>query len=72
MAIPNDDLTFEIYTLFSSGRLILINKKGVRTELGEVNKGRFAASYSEECVIETMALIKKGIKAAAGQFKKGR
>ncbi|RFU31366.1 hypothetical protein B7463_g4984, partial [Scytalidium lignicola] len=66
MAIPNEDLTFEICALTTAGKLIRLDKNGTRTELGSVSQGRFFAVSSEECVIETMAMIKKGVKAAAG------
>lgn len=69
MAIPNEDLTFEICALLSpSGKLIRINKDGAQTELGKVRQGgKFAAVSSEECVIETLALIRDGVRKAAGK-----
>ncbi|KAI1118533.1 hypothetical protein F5Y14DRAFT_217786 [Nemania sp. NC0429] len=72
LVIPDDNLTFEICALSSAEKLIRIDKEGVRTELGGLDQGRFVATSSGECVIETMRLLKKGIKAVTGTKSKPR
>lgn len=69
MVIPYEDLTFDMFALLSSGRLVEI---GTKTLLGQVKDGQFTAASSEECVIEAAAMVKKGIKAASGIKSKGK
>lgn len=70
-------MTFEICAPLSpTGKLIRISKDGALTVLGRVNSdshaqgNKFVAVSSEECVIETMALIKDEVKKAAGKVVK--
>jgi len=72
MAIPNHDLAFEICVLSSTGKLIRIDKEGTRNWLGNVSEGRFLAPSSEECVIEMMRMIKKGVTAVSGSVSRLR
>ncbi|KAK0645222.1 hypothetical protein DIS24_g8121 [Lasiodiplodia hormozganensis] len=72
LVIPYEDLTFYMFALLSSGRLVVIDKIGTKTLLGQVKDGQFTAASSEECVIEAAAMVKKGIKAASGIKSKGK
>lgn len=72
LVIPYEDLTFDMFALLSSGRLVVVDKTGTKTLLGQVKDGQFTAASSEECVIEAAAMVKKGIKAASGIKSKGK
>ncbi|KAI0449237.1 hypothetical protein F5B21DRAFT_494987 [Xylaria acuta] len=72
IAISDDDLNFEICALSSAEKLIRIDKEGVRTELGRISQNQFVATSSRECVIETMGLVKKAVKAVTGTKSKRR
>ncbi|OJJ46601.1 hypothetical protein ASPZODRAFT_142408 [Penicilliopsis zonata CBS 506.65] len=69
MPIPKHDLSFELIALTSSDALVRIDNDGSRIVLGKVVNGRFMPTSTEECVIETMRLIKKGVKAVSGGLK---
>lgn len=70
MAIPKEDLTFEICVLSSAGKLIRIDGAGTRTELGKISQGQFVPLSSQECAIEMMRLIKEGVESASRVFCK--
>ena len=52
---------FEICALTDRGSLVQVDSKGQVTRLGIVSNGYFTPLSSEECVIETMGLIKRGL-----------
>ncbi|EGD87059.1 hypothetical protein H112_05581 [Trichophyton rubrum D6] len=70
IVIPQGDGSLEICALMSGGALVQVKTNGQITQLGTVKQGRFTAHTSEECGIELMIGVKKGIKAVAHKMKK--
>ncbi|KAF3207858.1 hypothetical protein TWF679_008190 [Orbilia oligospora] len=66
MVIPDEDMKFETQ-LLTTDRLMGIDKEGELTDLGKVVEGKFTPISGKECVIETIRLVKKGVKAIAGK-----
>ncbi|KAF3173248.1 hypothetical protein EYR41_010027 [Orbilia oligospora] len=71
MVIPDEDMKFETKIL-TTDSLIGIDKEGVLTEFGKVAEGKFTPVSGKECVIETIRLVKKGVKAIAGKAVKAK
>ncbi|KDB28230.1 hypothetical protein H109_00013 [Trichophyton interdigitale MR816] len=70
IVIPQGDGSLEICALMSGGKLVQVKSSGQITELGTVKQGRFTAHTSEECGIELVRAVKKGIEAVGGMRKK--
>ncbi|KAF3220526.1 hypothetical protein TWF191_007425 [Orbilia oligospora] len=66
MVIPDEDMKFETQ-LLTTDRLMGIDKEGELTDFGKVVEGKFTPISGKECVIETIRLVKKGVKAIAGK-----
>jgi hypothetical protein len=69
--ISDEDMNFEACVL-TADRLVRIDKDGVRTELGKVDRGQFVATSTAECVVETLRLIKQAVSYAGGKAVKKR
>lgn len=66
MVIPDEDMKFETH-LLTADRLMGIDKQGGLINFGKVVEGKFTPNSGKECVIETILLVKKGVKAIAGK-----
>ncbi|KAK6499520.1 hypothetical protein TWF506_004150 [Arthrobotrys conoides] len=70
MVIPDEDMkSFETH-LVTADRLMGIDKQGEFIDFGKVVEGKFTPNSGKECVIETILLVKKGVKAIAGKALK--
>ncbi|KAK6504692.1 hypothetical protein TWF481_006631 [Arthrobotrys musiformis] len=66
IVIAGEDMKFETY-LLTADRLMEIDKQGELLDLGKVVAGVFTPNSGKECVIESLRLIKKGVKAISGK-----
>ncbi|KAK6329889.1 hypothetical protein TWF718_003316 [Orbilia javanica] len=71
MVIPDKDMNFETH-LLTSDRLIGIDKQGVLMDFGKVEGGKFTASTGKECIIESIKLVKDGVKLIAGKVSEAK
>lgn len=70
MIIPVSQKSFKTCVLTSTHKLVQIDEEGARTILGQSIGGKFDKASSEECVIEMMALISRGVKKISKTVKK--
>ncbi|KAK6523359.1 hypothetical protein TWF281_001339 [Arthrobotrys megalospora] len=71
MVIPDEDMKFEAH-LLTADRLMGIDKQGGLIDFGKVVEGKFIPISGQECVIETIRLVIKGVKAISGKTLKAK
>ncbi|KAK6538244.1 hypothetical protein TWF694_011123 [Orbilia ellipsospora] len=71
MVIPDEEENFEAH-LLTTDNLMGIDKQGERISFGKVVEGKFTPISGKECIIESIRLVKKGVKAIAGKVLKDK
>ncbi|KAK6354003.1 hypothetical protein TWF730_008423 [Orbilia blumenaviensis] len=71
MVIPDKDMNFEAY-LLTTDMLVGIDKYAELMDFGKVRGGKFTASSGKECIIESIKLIKEGVKLISGKVSEAK